>query len=231
MHKIEWTNRMILENWGKKELPLFLTCTYNSVAYVDNPKCVLDDTQKYIKRLRRQGHDIRYFMAIERGSKNRRLHNHMILWSKSLQSLPWLVRRDILHHTWKHGAVRVETIRKRGGFGYVAKYITKNLDDLDTLDHVSNYDRKTKKAKKPGRLYTWSNKPALGTPGINRWKKLVLDNHKKMPYTGYRPPLNKLRMFLGGKLITAYIPRDTYLNLCKELEIDLAERYRGKYTW
>ena len=216
---------MLLESYNLPYKPLFITLTFNPESYIDNRKEVIIYVQKYFKRLRKDKHDIRYFMAIERGEKNtKRLHCHLILWSKSLFMMDQLTRSYYLWQKWTHGIVDVQEIRTAAGIYYVSKYIVKNLEELSTLDDPKNYDKYTKKAKKEGRVYTWSNRPALGTRGIKQWKRLVSAHPK--PYTAFRLPPNYINMRFANQWKKVYIPKYTYVKYCKSLGIDIGDKYR-----
>lgn len=213
---------MLLESYNINYVPLFVTLTFNPESYVDNRKTVIDYVQKFFKRLRKDKHDIRYFMAIERGEKRtKRLHVHMIIWSKSLYTYNLVYRSYYLWQKWSYGIVDVQEIRSAAGIYYVSKYIVKNLEDISTLDDFSNYDRHTKTAKKEGRVYTWSNKPALGTRGIKRWKYLI--NQDPRPYSITRLPPNYINIRFAKEYKKVYIPSYTYKKTCKSLGIDLSK--------
>lgn len=218
MHKIEWYNRMVLEQFGKTYLPFFTTFTYAPEFYQDDMREAIRQAQLFFKRLRKAGHDIRYFMAVERGKKTNRLHNHVIIWSKSLSRMRSYDSWKILYDGWNKGRVDCSVVRTLGALKYTAKYITKdNYADSSTLDDISNL--KNGYAKKDGRPYTWSNRPALGEPGIERWK-LLISKQKKF-YSWVNKPPNNFRFHFQGKLVKAYIPRDTYQRILRELDIDI----------
>lgn len=223
----EWYNRLLLESYGKNYKPLFGTLTYDQAHYSDNPSFVLRETQKFFKRLRRKSVDLRYFMAIERGSANNRLHNHFIIFSQALYEKDYLTRYQLIKETWGNGIVDVQEIRSPGGLLYTTKYLTKNQDDLSTLDHMDNYDRRTGKAKKRGRLYTYSQRDMLGTPGLDRWKYLITKANIYDKYTVHNPPVNWFYVNFLGKQLKAYIPKDNYLRFVKsQFDINFQELYK-----
>lgn len=214
---------MLLESFQRPYRPLFTTYTFRPENYVHNTSVVLREIQLFHKRLRRRGHDLRYFVAIEAGDKKGRLHAHSVLWSNSLVKIPFWDREKYIRSVWQNGIVDCQEIKHKGGLSYVTKYITKNLANIDTMDSVDNYCRYTGMVKLPGRLYTWSNRPALGEEGIDRWRKLVIHHHKQKPYSTERLPPNYFNMFFIGKLVKAYIPSAHYKWLVQErLGIDLS---------
>lgn len=210
--RLEWVNRMFLESYNKPYRPFFGTMTFNQANYLDSPKHVLTETQKTFKRLRRNGHDLRYFMAIERGTKKKRLHNHFILWSESLSSLPWNESRRIVHNAWGNGAIKWSQSRSTGSLFYTSKYLLKDLGE-----HI---DQKTGEIKNC-RNYTWSNKPALGSEGIKRWQYVVSQAHLLNNYNLQNLPPNWINIPIFGKLEKAYIPSRQYIKFCQDkLNID-----------
>lgn len=222
INKLEWSNRMMLESYGIDYRPLFLTLTYDSQHYVDNPAEILRKTQLFFKRLRRRGYSLRYFCVIERGENStKRLHNHAILWCRELSLSDYRKRFYTIHNAWSYGAIQCPEVRSKAGLHYVSKYIQKNLDaDLSTMSHISEYDKKSGKLKKSGRIYTYSNNPMLGDNGINAWKNRELQRHFNRKRTIFNPPSNKLPMFFNGKLVNAYIPLKNYIDFCKSIGVD-----------
>lgn len=200
----EWTNRMILESYANECVPLFTTFTYAP----ENYKETLDHAKKhftnFLKRLRKKGHDIRYFTVIEQGTKRKRYHNHAIIWSKSLNRLDAHSRFITLFKEWKNGRIDVQEIKHRGGLFYLTKYMFKDI-------------------KKGTRTYSWSNKPTIGARGIQRWETLTLKRHADTPYTQSKPPSGKIQIKFKRQLVTAYIPKDNYLRFLKKyLNLELA---------
>lgn len=222
----EWYNRMLLECYSNLSLPLFLTLTYDSDHYVDNVNHCVKETQKYFKRLRRSGFQIRYFMAVERGTKKGRLHNHLIIWCKDLSILDFRVRWSILYERWGNGAVDCQQVRSPAALRYVAKYIVKNLIYRDTLanpEDVKDWEYSQDKVKLKGRQYTWSNKPIVGANGMQRWREIILHKHKWQNYSVNKLPPSRIKLIFSGKPYYAYMPSGFYKRVCKEIGIDLKE--------
>lgn len=211
--RMEWANRLKLENHGLNYRPLFVTCTYTPKHLPQNYSECLKVCQKWLKRLRRRNITIRYFMCTERGEKFGRLHQHLLIWSPELARLPIIESWKILYDTWGQGRLQSEPIRHAGGFNYVSKYITKNFGDSEN----GEWSRKEGKWINPGRLYTWSNKPVIGNSGLERWKylsKIMAEN------TGHLPP-NWLTMHIFQKPCQVYIPSDQYKKHVKDLGFSL----------
>lgn len=202
----EWKNRMMLECWGLNFRPLFVTWTFDKSSYFDNKLYVLKETQKLYKKLRRLGHDIRYFTSIERGKKRGRLHAHSIIWSKSLAEMTWTDTFWTLLNTWQNGGIKLRVVNSAGAFHYTAKYIIKDL--VKETDYLTG-------ELKNGRNYTFSNRPGLGTNGINRWRELI----ETMFHVEHVTP-NWFNMPMFGKLEKAYIPSDVYKRHVKALNRD-----------
>lgn len=208
--QLEWKNRLILEQHGRDFRPFFTTFTFRPEAYQDSPRYVMRQTQLLFKRLRRRGHDIRYFMAIERGEKRSRLHNHMIIWSRSLALAGEVDATKEFYNLWKNGYVHNERLRSFGGIDYTIKYILKGL-----VDNIENGE------SKPVRNFTWSNRPRMGDPGLQRWYYLIRESHKWRPYSINNLPLNWFYTTFNSKQEKVYIPKQPYVDFCKsELGIE-----------
>lgn len=199
--KMEWKNRLMLEQYGKDYRPLFLTWTMNNLNYVNTPRGYLNELQKLYKRLRKEGHKLRYFTSIERGSKGR-LHAHSILWSRSLSTMPFYPLTKYLREKWNQGAVNVRYVHSVGAFAYTAKYISKGL--TEHIDVDTGLVRSC-------RNYTWSNKPGMGTPGINRWRELSDRMDSEIP-------ANWFNQHIFGKLEKTHIPSSIYMKYVKSLD-------------
>ena len=168
---LEWGNRMVLESHGQGYKPLFITLTYAPEYEPGEHSEALHMTQLFYKSLRNDGFQFRYFNALERGTTGtKRLHNHMILWSKDLYRMYFKTRSAYIRHRWGRGRVDVQDLRTKAGLIYTAKYVTKDF------------------APKNGRQYQFSNRPQLGTPGIERWGELILSTG--VDYTRENPPPN-----------------------------------------
>lgn len=220
MKQIEWANRMCLESYGKAFRPLFLTMTYDNAHLPSNRSECVKFCQRFIKKLRKKGLSVRYFLATENGSRGGRLHQHMVVWIKEIAHLNPYLKWELLYETWGAGRLEAQEIRSPGAFFYTAKYIVKNITEKKP---GSVWSRREGQYIDAGRLYTWSNKPALGTDGIDRWKYLT----EKMYVEGIPPP-GWFNMMLLGKLRKVYIPRQTYvkhvqktlgLNLNKHIKV------------
>lgn len=220
MKRLEWVNRMMLEAYQKPYRPLFVTPTYRTQDLPKNYSESLRKVQLWLKRLRKRVGPIRYFAVTERGTKNGRLHQHLLIWNETLCTKKRLV--DMwrpMWETWKYGALQSDPIRSVGGFYYVGKYITKNIWQDQGTGEIDQNAKLNKHGewKNPGRLYTWSNKPAFGQPGIDRWTSLA----EKWIQTNSEPPVNWFNMHLLGGLHKVYVPKDTYVRFCKENGIEL----------
>lgn len=193
---------------------MFLTLTFHPDIYQDNPRYVMDYVQRFFKRMRKQGVDIRYFMSIERGGKLERLHAHLIIWSKKLAEMSWYSGLELIKKNWHHKSrIDYQQVRTPGAFSYTAKYLVKELSE--TMDFTTGELRKT-------RNYTWSSKPMLGSAGVNRWKELVKAENQYKNISRQNLPGNWFNMFIMGKLVKAYIPRQYYVDTMKQYGIDLS---------
>lgn len=195
--RMEWKNRLMLEQFGKNYKPLFITWTFDSQHYLDSPRNVINETQKLYKRLRKKC-KLRYFTSVERGKKGR-LHAHSIVWSQYLSKMDYYNLCKMLRKKWKNGAVNVRFVHTSGAFAYTTKYLLKETSDF--------VDLSTGDIKKC-RNYTWSNKPRMGYSGIQRW--LYLSDLMK------GVPANWFNQHMFGKLEKTYIPSSVYIKYLKD---------------
>jgi len=203
MMRVEWGNRMKLECFGKDYFPFFTTWTFSPQHYKNSEKACKADITRFWKRLRKAGHDIRYFTVIERGEHNNRLHGHTILWSRSLKQMPFHRATKILHDVWKNGIVDVQQVRSAKALSYVTKYIVKSL------------------SQEKQRSYQWSQKPMLGNAGMEYWKKAMYDLYEDgRQWSIDDLPPNKMYVPILGKLDTVYIPRGQYVAFCKDMGVN-----------
>lgn len=222
--RMEWANRMLLEQFNKDYKPLFVTATYRPGELPKNYHESTKQVQRYLKRLRKALPDddkLRYFSTTENGTKKGRIHNHLIIWSKYLSKLSLQHQWELQHSKWKLGRYQSEPIKSTAGFNYVSKYMVKNLTDEKT-GKWSRYDGQY---QNDGRLFTYSQRPILGTPGLERWKYLLnqLDVVDVWKRTGKLPP-NNFNGHIFGKIKKLYIPSDIYKRTCKEIGISFTSK-------
>lgn len=201
--RIEWSNRMKLECLDKPYSPFFTTWTFAPENYSNSEKACKEDIQRFWKRLRRRGHDLRYFSVIERGEQNNRLHGHTVLWSESLSQLRQPEALRILHDVWGKGIVDLQKMRSKKGFGYVTKYMVKDL----SMEGQRNYQ--------------WSKRDMLGHSGMEYWRKSLHDLYEDgVVFSKYNLPPNKMLIPVMGELDMVYIPKDAYVKFAKLLGVD-----------
>lgn len=199
MTRVEWMNRMKLESLGKKFHPLFVTWTFKPEVYDNSEKTCKAEITKNWKRLRKAGHDIRYFTVIERGEHNNRLHGHSIIWSESLRN--YLNPTAVLEKVWGNGIVDAQIIQGAKGFSYVTKYMVKDL----------NHEK--------SRNYSWSM--SLGKPGLEYWRNAIYSAYEDgRQWSIDDLPPNKITVPILGKIDTCYIPRANYVDFCKLIGIN-----------
>lgn len=155
-----WSIRQILEakHWSHvpgRNTPLFVTLTYRDehLTYTRNGYQTLNysDYQKFEKRLRKHGIELRRVVAGEYGSETQRPHFHAILFGvdevklarlaskfTNTQEDKALYRKELrlnpahlegitkaIHHIWGLGRIDIQPVMK-DAYGYVAGYVTKN---------------------------------------------------------------------------------------------------------
>jgi len=145
--QLQWRSRLELEAAANPHWPLFVTLTYRDAPDFED---AMPFVQRFFKRIRRAGREVRYLMATERGGATERVHHHGILWLDTLSSRD---AYEFIRDKWGHGFVWVQWCRSRGSFRYTVKYCLKDGQ------------------------YTWSRK--LGGVAIGRWFEHVESLHEK----------------------------------------------------
>lgn len=211
--RLEWANRMKMECFENVR-PFFTTWTFAPDVYTNSEADCKADIQRFWKKLRRAGHDLRYFTVIERGSQKHRLHGHSILWSKSLSALSGKRAFNILKSVWGNGRIDMQQVRSPAGLNYVVKYLVKELSE------------------EKQRNYQWSQKPMLGSAGLKYWEETIHWYHIQKQFDIRNLPPNKITMPIMGGLHDVWIPKSNYLKFCKVLGIDFKqEEYKTPEDW
>lgn len=228
--RMEWANRMMLEQYGKTYKPYFVTLTYRPGELPKNYKESTREVQLYLKRLRRKLYTpIRYFCATENGDKKGRIHNHLILWNLELAKMNLVQQWKIQFDTWGHGRLESKPVRSPAAFSYTAKYMVKNMKIIMSKsreDYEGNIRKPHKIPQKmEGRLFTYSQRPILGSSGIERWKQLItkMNEQNKWSKINQFPP-NFINAPIFNKLTRLYIPSDVYKVTCKELGLSFVNK-------
>lgn len=151
----DWVGRNIAESrTSKASHAITLTYGRNASGDADHERSVLltyHDVQKYLKRYRRQGFPLRYFVAGEFGTMKGRAHWHLILHWQERVPPGRPLGKMLLDENWIHGwswwkAPGVAS------FKYAAKYVMKaQRVGMDRREGVEMYE--------PVRM---SKKPPLG---------------------------------------------------------------------
>lgn len=102
----QWASRCVME-MQYHHSSYFLTLTYDDqhvpTNWVSSPDtgeafpaltCRLDDVQRWLKRLRKSGQDIRYFGCMDYGSQTLRPHYHFIVFGLDLPDLSPYIQSD-----------------------------------------------------------------------------------------------------------------------------------------
>lgn len=134
----EWATRAMLEaqNWPKNS---FLTLTYDNDHIPANRTLVKADLQKFWKRLRKTGENIRYMACGEYGPRTLRPHYHAIVYNywpddakiyKDNIVGDKLYTSEKLNKIWSKGYVIVGNVTYESA-AYVARYVFKKAYGLN----------------------------------------------------------------------------------------------------
>ena len=232
----EWAFRCACETYSNKNIPYFITLTYNDFCL---PKygCNKDDVQRFLKRLRSKlvylGVDkrLRYVCTSEYGKNGtHRPHYHLLIWNIP-QDYRMAQVVKLIRATWSLGFVTVRPCT-RGGVTYVLKYMSK---------HVKVPNGKNE-------CFFTSSRGRVGEGGIGyayceamrdfilRNKDLVtlsvLDLSTGKPVTCGLPGYFKRRIYKTKSQLVSKEIRDTFDKLCVDISCRdlLWSRLRSKYN-
>jgi len=116
----------------------FLTITYNDENIPSHGTLFKPDLQRFWKRLRRRGHDVRYYACGEYGDTTDRPHYHAIAFNLRLDDKAYLKTDNgnkiytsaWLDRVWSHGHVYIGTVSFES-CAYVARYVMKKVIGLE----------------------------------------------------------------------------------------------------
>lgn len=121
----EWTHRIMAENSLHGD-SLFVTCTYDPEHLPLNDKnqmiLVKAHHQEYIKKLRKAGLKIRYYVVGEYGERKQRPHLHYILFGAKFEDV------QTIQEKWSYGAVDIGLVTKDSA-RYVTNYSLKGFNN------------------------------------------------------------------------------------------------------
>lgn len=191
--------------------------------------------QLFLKRLRKaySDHygstgDIRYIVAGERGSKNDRVHWHMVIFSRqSISPLgEWTsifdaseidmpLDRDVIWSLWPHGFVHVQR-PNQSGMSYVLKYA---LKDQFTVSKSRDSARITKADNHGAGMFRMSKKPPIAF----EWLTSLLNEYAAKEAV---PPSFQFRI---PEMKGYWVPRGLLRNLAIERIYEINQQHLADY--
>ncbi|AXH76440.1 MAG: replication initiator protein [Microviridae sp.] len=180
-----WTGKCIAESQTSAAVD-FVTLTYcdstsKAAKWIKDPVApgyakhlVYADVQKYLKRIRKAGHKVRYVCAGEYGDQKGRAHWHIILfWQDARPARRELYGNEWQDEFWHHGHVNYQPFCEAA-----AKYVCKYL--LDWADE-KDIHRKT--------IFRFSARPGIGFNWLcDKWIQMHLDQKLAPQSAKYRFP-------------------------------------------
>lgn len=177
----QWAMRIMLEA-SLYENNCFITLTYDDENLPDPPTLVLDDWQRFMKRLRKEyGNGIRFYHCGEYGEKNGRPHYHAVLLNfdfpdkQPLQLLDYgsetkkLYKSDSLERLWSKGHTSIGSVTFQSA-AYVARYVVKKITGAMADEHYQRIDYLTGEVVHLKPEYsTMSRRPGIGKPWFDRY--------------------------------------------------------------
>lgn len=175
---------------------MFLTLTYDDKFLPFGGNLHPPHMTNFIKRVRKAGHQIRYYYCGEYGDKNDRPHYHAIIFGWwPTDAYHWRTqekykyyRSEQLEKLWKFGNSEFTTVTKKT-CSYVARYVTKKITGDDAEDHYERVDLET------GEIFSllpefarMSLRPAIAREwwekygqAVTDWDSVVIDGNELPP--------------------------------------------------
>lgn len=174
----------------------FITLTYSDENLPPNNSLVLEDFQKFMKRLRKKlGKGIRFFHCGEYGERFKRPHYHACLFGADFADKQVHASRnghkyyvsETLQQLWPHGFSMIGEVNFETA-AYVARYIMKKVTGKKAIYHYSEVDLDTGEIKNERKkeYTTMSRRPGLGSSWFENYqndiysKDYVVIRGKKM---------------------------------------------------
>lgn len=152
----------------------FVTLTYDDAGL----SLEYRDFQRFMRRLRKTGRKVRFFMCGEYGELNRRPHFHAILfnchfgdrreWSKASDGST-LYRSAELERLWTHGFSSIGNVSMASAM-YVARYCVGKVTGDLAADHYRVVDPTTGElVDRVPEFGQMSRRPGIGAEYFDRW--------------------------------------------------------------
>lgn len=174
----QWAIRCLKEA-KMYEANCFITLTYDDEHLPENGSLVLEDFQKFMKRLRKKfGEGIRFFHCGEYGDRYGRPHYHACIFNLDFKDKKLLrVERDqkyyiseSLSELWDKGHHIIGDVTFDSA-AYVARYITKKQNGVNATKAYCEVNKETGEIiqiKKP-EYTTMSRRPGIGTKWFKKY--------------------------------------------------------------
>ena len=180
----------------------FITLTYSPEKTPPGETLVLEDFQKFMKRLRKKHADtnIRFFHCGEYGTLGGRPHYHALLFGLNFKDrILWQQNNGVntyispsLTKLWEHGFSTCGDLTQESA-AYTARYILKKINGPPAASHYQSICASTGEIidKKPEYI-TMSLKPGIATEWYNKYKAeiwpddfIVNSKGKKQPVPAF----------------------------------------------
>lgn len=192
----DWALRCVHEA-SCHEANCFVTLTYDQAHVPEDGGLVVEDWQKFAKRLRKEIGPFRFFHCGEYGERSFRPHYHALLFGVDFRSDRVQVARrgdypvfhsELLSRKWGLGLAEVGTFSFQSA-AYVARYVLKKALGPDK-SRYERVDHNTGECWSVRPEYiTMSRNPGIGSKWFDRWHTDVYPSDEVV-YEGrkFRPP-------------------------------------------
>lgn len=207
----QWAIRCVHENSLYKEA-CFLTLTYSTPNLPFGNTLVLDDIQRFVKRLRKHFEPslLRIFGCGEYGEENHRPHYHLCVMNADFPDKEFhqttgkgdtLWTSKILEGLWPLGFSIIGDLTFESA-AYVARYVTKKITGKDAAKHYENVLPTGEIVDRLPEFPIHPRRPGLGKPWLEKYLAdvypddfVVLRNRKMRPPKFYDGVMEKTRPY------------------------------------
>lgn len=179
-HSRVWAIRNVHES-KMHEHNQYITLTYNNENLPSDNSLHKSDLQKFWKRLRKRGHNVRYYACGEYGDDTERPHYHAIVFGLELPDKELystsngnrLYTSQTLERVWSHGHVIIGNVTFES-CAYVSRYILKKWKGKTDYEIKKHYERINKETGLITQLLpefqTMSRNPGIGKTFYEKYK-------------------------------------------------------------
>lgn len=174
----QWATR-IMHEAKSHDRNCFITLTYSDDGVPPDHSLCLDHLQRFLKRYRRTGTNIRYYACGEYGELNLRPHYHACIFGDNFpDKLSYTTNNSLflsptLQKLWPHGQHSIGELTFESA-AYVARYCTKKITGKPAAKHYERFVQSTGEIVNVSPEFaTMSRRPGIGRDWYDQYNSEV----------------------------------------------------------